>query len=311
MPIRDYNPNIEAIKAEVALLEEQRGILKSPDMIAAMKAEIEGLTTQRLKVLADIKKAKKGLNDTVTSQIDQAEVKLKELQTQYASEQERYIGLLKEASAELIQVTAELNAQKDAIPEVMDTLESQKKTADEHLDSTTAKVEAMLKELNDRRNTCAHDVVIMYQELKDKEQEVEVKVKDLEAQEQGVIEKEKALALQIAMQNETKAREQKFNAEQEAALKLEYDKLNVRRDVLADREKAITEREGLALVYEAGLSNLKSELDLREQKVIQDRQDMAPKWDEILKREADLETNWKVFTKSQRKLDLKLKEMEG
>jgi len=272
----------DALRQEVVDLEAKRNILQLPD-------EIERL-----------QKAKEGLV-----------VKLKELQAQYAPEQERYVGLLKEASAELIQVTTELNTQKDAIPEVMAIVESQKKTADEYLASIIIQTEAKLRELNDRRSTCAHDVVIMYQGLKDKEQKVEVKVKDLEAQEQAVIEKEKALALQIALQNEARTREQKFNADQEAALKLEYDKLNIRKNLLADREKIIAEREGRALVQEAGLSNLKSELDLREQKVIQDRQDMAPKWDEILKREADLEVNWKTYAKAKKKLDQKLKEMEG
>ncbi|MFH1077648.1 MAG: hypothetical protein V1753_12620 [Pseudomonadota bacterium] len=272
----------DALHQEVAELEAKRNILKMPE-------EIERL-----------QKAKKSL---VT--------KLKELQTQYVPEQERLEELIDEAHAELAKVTSELNTQKDAIPEVMATLESQKKAADEYLTKVSAQTEAKLKELNDRRSTCAHDVVIMYQGLKDKEQAVEVKVKSLEQQERAVIEKEKALALQVALFNESRAREQKFNAEQEAALKLEYDKLNVRKDVLTDREKAIAEREGLVLVQEAGLSNLKSELDLREQKVIQDRLDMAPKWDEILKREADLETNWKVYVKAKRKLDLKLKELEG
>jgi len=311
MPIRDYNPNIEAIKAEVALLEEQRGILKSPEMIAAMKAEIETLSSQRLKVLADTKKAKKSLDDTVAKQIEQGEVKLKELQTQYASEQERYIGLLKGASAKLIQVTTEVNTQKDAIPEVMATLEEQKKIADEQLVSTAAKVGAKLKELNDRRNAYREEMKSLDEALEQRA----LRINDSQA-EQNELQlaldgRQTALNLQAALLNEARVREQKFNAEQEALLKLEYDKLNIRKDLIADREKAITEREGQVLVQEAGLSNLKTELDLREQKVIQDRQDMVPKWDEILKRESDLETNWKVYSKAKKKLDQKLKEMEG
>ncbi|MFZ2938542.1 MAG: hypothetical protein WA066_07590, partial [Candidatus Omnitrophota bacterium] len=69
MPIRTTIPNIEAIKAEVATLEEQRGILKSPEMIAAMKDEIAGLIAQRLKALSDIDEAKADLANIRNEQI--------------------------------------------------------------------------------------------------------------------------------------------------------------------------------------------------------------------------------------------------
>ncbi len=84
MPSKTFHiPNIEAIREEVAILEEQRNILKSPEMIATLKAEITGLIAQLLKVLAEIDEAKKSFDDTVAKQIEQAEIKLKELQEQY------------------------------------------------------------------------------------------------------------------------------------------------------------------------------------------------------------------------------------
>ncbi len=311
MPSKTFHiPNIEAIREEVAILEEQRNILKSPDMIAALKAEIEALKSVRLKVMEDIDKVKKSLDDTVAKQKEQAEVKLNELQARYAPEQERLETLRKEASINLINARTELVDKQNEVAGMITVWEEAKKSADEYLTKVAAKTEEKLKELNNRRNTCRQEVDMLYQALKDEKSGLEDRGRQIIAHEQGIIEKEKALALQIALQNEARIKEQKFSAEQESVLKLEYDKLNVRKDVLADKEKAIAEREGRLLVQEAGLSNLKSELDLREQKVIQDRQDMAPKWAEILKRDVDLEINWKVYSKAKRKLDLKLKEME-
>lgn len=311
MPIRTHIPNIEAIRAEIATLEEQRGILKSPEMIAALKAEIASLSFQRLKALAEIDEAKKSLDDTVEKQTEQAEIKLKELQTQYAPEQERLEALRKEASIKLIDVRTELINKQNEMDEMIAVGEEAKKSADEYLAKIAAQTEEKLKKLNDRRNTCRQEVDMLYQTLQDDKSGLEDRGRQIIAYEQELIEKEKTLALQTAMLNEAKKREQEFTSEQETALKLEFDKLNVRKGILADKDKTITEREDRALVQEVGLSNFKMELDLREQRVIQDKQDLAPKWDEILKREADLETNWRVYKKAKQVLDYKLREIEG
>ncbi len=311
MPIRISVPDIEAIREEVATLEEQRGILKSPEMIAALKAEIASLSFQRLKALAEIDEAKKSLDDTVEKQTEQAEIKLKELQTQYAPEQERLEALRKEASIKLIDVRTELINKQNEMDEMIAVGEEAKKSADEYLAKIAAQTEEKLKKLNDRRNTCRQEVDMLYQTLQDDKSGLEDRGRQIIAYEQELIEKEKTLALQTAMLNEAKKREQEFTSEQETALKLEFDKLNVRKGILADKDKTITEREDRALVQEVGLSNFKMELDLREQRVIQDKQDLAPKWDEILKREADLETNWRVYKKAKQVLDYKLREIEG
>jgi len=325
MPIRTHIPNIEAIKAEVALLEEQRGILKSPEMIAALKAEIAGLTAQKFKALADIDEAKTRLANIQNEQTQAALENIQEITRTAKTEAARLMATAQTEAADIVSrakteeeaikanikvVAAQLEKITAEKTEATSGWEAARQSADEYLARISVKTEEKLKELNERRNACRQEVDMLCQALKDDKARLEDRAMQIERQGQDVIERQKAADLQAALLRKAQARQAAANQKAEADLRLEYDKLSARKDLLDAKEKGLAKREASLATQEAGLVNLKSELDLREQKATQDRLDLNAKWDEILKREADLETNWKVYAKAKKKLDLKLKEME-
>jgi chromosome segregation ATPase len=279
--ISSLNVNTDGLRTEIAQLEAQRNILKLPE-------EIERLQKARDIVLTE----------------------LTNVQNQYAPEQARLEGLITEARAEYARVTDELNARKDTIPEIQADLESQKKAADKYIALIMAEAEDKGKELNARREAIRNELQALEEALGQKAADI-VQQKEWLSQELAAAASVKKrwkdglaeLTVQKQALADDRAAFEKSCADRISEMKAQTTKLEELQDMLANTSTALAERLN-------GLETRITEVKMREDMIRLKEEELKPKWDEILKREADLETNWKTYTRAKKKLDLKLKELE-
>ena len=328
MPIRTHIPNIEAIRAEIAALEEQRGILKSPEMIGALKAEIAGLIAQRLKALAEIDEANARLANIKNEQtqavlVEIAGMKQKagiEVQkviqdanneaSQILSEQERIEGLIGEARTELAGLNGKAKIQEEAISGMLADLTSQKKAADKYISMIMDEASEKGKELDARRTAYIQEFKNLQDALAQDRLNIEKTRAEQDARQRALDITGEQYARQILAQEEKERdflKQQQDFKQRQADIATEHEsqvaKLREMQAMLASTSKALAE-------IQAEMDNKAKELTIREDLLKQKEADLVPKWDEILKREADLETNWKVYKKQKQTLDYKLRELE-